>query len=274
MASAATSIPMNEPRLKEGMLLAFAISLKGTADLFPDTPQVRRALEKLTSKKYLGITTFTEVHTSSLYWKSPDPDGPPPLELSAIMPVSPQPPTPAMYPREHPYLDVSQLCVPIHSVSDSEAEKHRPPLELAPHPSTFPFGGAFACTAYPKHLIIEYIHKSEAGDAWMVADSDQERWVDCVQDDMFLVSKAFEQERKDERRRMAEKTQSDDEDDEDEDEDRAGEAEVEAMLREPEPEPFRMPPFEIIYDVWLDFDRGEVSLDPEEHDRELTTVRQ
>lgn len=262
MADARIPRERNEPRLKEGMIIAFSISLEGTGSQFRKVPQVRQALAKLTSKKYLGIITFTEVHTRYLYWKSPKPNGPPPLELTGIMPMSLHPPTIDMYPREYPYLDVPRLCVPIHT---SYVDGHRPPLELAPRSRLFPLEGAFAFTAYPKELVILHIHRPEADDAWIVADSDQERWDDCVQDDMYLVSKAFDQERKDHPRPAAEIPQPT--------KDEVEEAEVEAILRV-EPWRFRMPLFDIIYDVWLDFDRDDVLLDPQEHGREVMVVRQ
>lgn len=153
-----------EPLLKQGMLIAFSISLAGTADRFPDTPEVRQALKRLTSKRYLGVVRFADIHWSCLDYY-PGPNDPPPLEMVMVGDVAQHLPTATTHPLSSQFLDVTKFCVPIHTppTPPITSPPERPPLKLSPHPAAFPFDNVLAYTTLDREIAVENIYRREDG---------------------------------------------------------------------------------------------------------------
>lgn len=264
-----THIPVRPSRrLEQGMVVAFSVALDGTADLFPDTPQVRDVLKRRTSKKYLGVVSYSSVHQASknMDMTMVQPGDPPPLEVATIKYVSYRPPPPYMYPEVRDEVDVSQLCAPLAASSTPLVSSTRSPLQLSPSSPSFPFTGAYVFTNLGTEVIAEYIHGSSDQQPYRLPPDEAKRFHQYVQRDAYVVQKAYDamerREREKERR-------------EEVDVGSLGEADEQAgSFHSEEPETFLMPSYELIYDIWLDVGGDDILLDPEGYEAEILEVKQ
>lgn len=253
-----------QPRIQQGSIIALSISLGGTAYLFDDIcPQVREALEQLTTKKYLGLVIYSDVHRVSkdVDMRDVGPDDPPPIETTLVRYVSINPPTDGLYPYIKSEIDVSQLCVPIAIASPSA--DGRSPLKISSNTRPFPFPELVAFTNIGSRLAVEYIHGGS--EVWRLEAEDYRKYRQYAKSDEIEVNKAFE--RVDKRRRATEEECFE----------RLEEAEVESArtssVGDPAERPM-VPTYELIYDVWFDLeDLDDIEMNTEEHDQEEKLVK-
>jgi len=117
--------PPPKTMLRVGMVVAFSISTKGTADLFRKNPLVGRKLQVLKPKKYMGVVKFTRPFIRPAFTFDRD-DQYPELEYVQILPIGVSPPGPFYWQKDgsesHPLWCIPLVNPPVNHASNNPPE--------------------------------------------------------------------------------------------------------------------------------------------------------